>query len=442
MVIDEEPAGRFAFGGLFAPVSLAFWKCASSAIDSAGLNRDRGVIMQVKTIVLAAALAGVPGLLHAQFEFKLADRSIQVHSFASQGFAYSNDNNYLTMNTSGGSFGMTDGGVNVSTQITDKFRVGAQFYSRNIGNLGNYRPDIDWALGDYRFTSWFGIRAGRVKTTLGLYNDTQDLEFLHTWAILPQSVYPLDLRASTISHTGGDVYGTISRKRLGSVSYTAYAGSQLDDKNGGYRYGAQSFGLQIKSISRAQVGADLRWNSPLKGLVVGASYLSIPGGAAATVALAPTMILPVTIDASDRTSVFYAEYKTGGLTLAGEYRRELLSGTEQVSVMPTIPFREDERAWWASAAYRVSPWLELGTYHSRFYPDWALAYHSAAANHLFDHTVTARFDLNRHWDFKVEGHFIDGVGSPTSFRGFYPQDNPTGMQPRTTMFVLRTGWNF
>ena len=40
-----------------------------------------------------------------------------------------------------------------------------------------------------------GFREGRVKTSLGLYNDTQDQEFLHTWALLPQSLYPADLRS-------------------------------------------------------------------------------------------------------------------------------------------------------------------------------------------------------------------------------------------------------
>ena len=57
---------------------------------------------------------------------------------------------------------------------------------------------------------------GIVKTVLGLYNDTQDMEFLHTWAILPQSMYPLDLRSSTIAHVGADFYGDISLRRLGS----------------------------------------------------------------------------------------------------------------------------------------------------------------------------------------------------------------------------------
>ena len=182
--------------------------------------------MRVKTIVFATVFSVAPSLLRAQFDFKVADRDVQVHSFASQGFALSTDNNYLTMNTSQGSFAMTDGGINISTAITDKFRVGAQAYDRNLGAMGNGRLTLDWALGDYKFASWFGVRAGKVKTVFGLYNDTQDMEFLHTWAILPQSAYPLDLRASTIAHRGVDVYGTIGVRSHGEVSYTAYVGSR------------------------------------------------------------------------------------------------------------------------------------------------------------------------------------------------------------------------
>lgn len=40
--------------------------------------------MQIKTIALAVALTVAPGLLHAQFDFQLAGRNVQVHSFASQ----------------------------------------------------------------------------------------------------------------------------------------------------------------------------------------------------------------------------------------------------------------------------------------------------------------------------------------------------------------------
>src|SRR6266545_4393555 len=157
--------------------------------------------MQVRTLALSALLL-TPGLLQAQVDFKIGGRDVQVHSFAQQGFAYSDNNNFLTMKTSDGTFAITDGGVNVSTSITDKFRVGAQVYVRNIGELGKYHPQLDWAYGDYKFKDWFGIRAGKVKTAMGLLNDTQDMEFLQTWAMLPQSVYPLDLRSQTIAHKG------------------------------------------------------------------------------------------------------------------------------------------------------------------------------------------------------------------------------------------------
>jgi len=94
-------------------------------------------------------------------EFKLFERTVQVHGFASQGFIYTNDNNWLTMNTSQGSAAFTDFGLNMSTQITDKFRIGAQGYDRDLGQLGQYHPSLDWAVADYRFKSWFGSGAAK-----------------------------------------------------------------------------------------------------------------------------------------------------------------------------------------------------------------------------------------------------------------------------------------
>ncbi len=202
--------------------------------------------MQVKTIALAAALSVVPGLVQAQFDFKLAGRDVQIHSFASQGFGYSNENNYLTMKTSKGSFAMTDGGVNISTQLTDRLRIGAQIYLRNVGKLGDWHPVLDWAFADYKFKDWFGLRGGKVKTTLGLFNDSQDNEFLHTWALLPQSVYPLDLRGSTIAHNGGDAYGRIPLQRLGHLDYTAYGGARSVDQHEGWA-------VVIAGVARCEV---------------------------------------------------------------------------------------------------------------------------------------------------------------------------------------------
>ena len=71
---------------------------------------------RVHTFGLMTVLCAAPMALDAQFDFKIDGRSVQVHSFASQGFAYSNQNNYLTMNTSQGSFAFTDG-ITSMTQL-------------------------------------------------------------------------------------------------------------------------------------------------------------------------------------------------------------------------------------------------------------------------------------------------------------------------------------
>ena len=124
----------------------------------------------VPRICILFLYAAIPGLINAQFNLEVGGRPVQVHSFVQQGFAYSNQNNYLTMQTSHGSGAMTDGGANFRMAVTDRFHVGSQVYFRNIGQLGKWHPELDWAYGDYKFTDWFGVRAGKVKTALGLFN--------------------------------------------------------------------------------------------------------------------------------------------------------------------------------------------------------------------------------------------------------------------------------
>ena len=90
----------------------------------------------------------------------------------------------------------------------------------------------------------------------------------------PQSVYPTDLRDATIAHLGGDVYGSIFLKhRLGDLSYTVYAGHRSDSIYSGYPYLLSQFGTLFKSFGGLQYGADIRWNTPVKGLLIGASRM-------------------------------------------------------------------------------------------------------------------------------------------------------------------------
>jgi hypothetical protein len=392
--------------------------------------------------------------LQAQ-DFKLFDREVQIHGFASQGFVYTNDNNWLTMNTSQGSGAFTDFGINVSTNVTDRLRVGAQLYDRNLGQLGQYHPSLDWAVVDYRFKSWFGIRGGKVKTTLGLYTDSQDLDFLHTFALLPQSIYPTDLRDATIAHVGGDIYGNVTLQyKLGDLSYAGYVGHRSDSEYSGYRYYLSSFGAQIKSYGGLQYGADLRWSTPLKGFLIGVSRMN-EDITAKGLAINPfnpgAGLVPYSeFSKADWTNQFYGEYTKGRLRVDSEYRRywrnqEIFNGTSESFA--------DMRGWYVSGAYRICKRLQIGSYYSHytitnvvtgalsaFYPPATDT--SLPANHIYDKVITARFDLDRFWNVKVEGHFMNGYGSGPYPNGFYTQENPQGFIPNTNALVVKTGITF
>ena len=143
---------------------------------------------------------------------------------------------------------------------------------------------------------------------------------------------------------------------------------------------------------------------------------------------------------SDRyTSAFYSDYLSGKLHLSGEYRRTIGPGELRLLRRNLTDF--DVRGWYLSAAYRVSKRLELGTYYSRYVPDRRQPV-DPPNGHIYDHTVTARIDLSKHWDVKVEGHFMDGYGSPLSAAGFYLAQNRQGYQPKTNLLVVRTTYVF
>jgi hypothetical protein len=99
-----------------------------------------------------------------------------------------------------------------------------------------------------------------------------------------------------------------------------------------------------------------------------------------------------------------------------------------------------DRGWFVTAAYRVAKRLEVGTYNSRYYVD-APTISAPAANHVFDQAVTARVDVTKWLNLKVEGHFMDGNGDPFSTHGFYSRDNPGGLKPATNMLVIRLGYS-
>jgi len=387
--------------------------------------------------VIAFAAIVTPSLRAQLGTFDVEGKPVEIHGFASQGFAISSGNNYLTMNTRQGSFAFTDFGGNIAVRLTPKLRIGAQIYDRNVGDLGNFHPSLDWATVDYQYKDWLGIRVGKVKTVLGLYNDTQDLEFLHPWALMPQSLYPLDIRGTILSHTGGDLYGHINLKRFGNLSYTAYAGLVPDDPYGGYIYALKLFRVSLNETHGRTEGGDLHWT--LKGLTAGLSFANYKTAAYGT--SPPFDHEHQEHSRTQQSSRFYLQYEHGPLRLETEYGQ---SPRDEVFYNPYTSVYPDEltnttRSGYAAASYRLSKHWQLGSYYSAFYQGSNLAIPAA---HIVDKVASVRFDVTSFWDIKLEGHFINGHASEPSVHGFYALNNPQGFVPDTNILVIRTGFEF
>ena len=216
----------------------------------------------------------------------------------------------------------------------------------------------------------------------------------------------------------------------------------------------------LKSYGGLQYGVDLRWSTPVKGLLVGASRMNedITGtGSAITLPNPGAGGLPYPGTSpysehskADWTNQFYGRYTLGKLRIDSEYRRYL---RDQIIYSGALKNVTDVRGCYVSGAYRVMKRLALGSYYSRYTITNISGGHpggggspptdtSLPGNHIYDKVVTARVDFNKFWNLKVEGHFMNGYGASTYPDGFYLQVNPQGFQPNTNALVIKTGINF
>jgi len=211
------------------------------------------------------------------------------------------------------------------------------------------------------------------------------------------------------------------------------------DPNGVYIV-VPSTARHITSYEGPTFGADFRWTTPVKGLLVGTSYLYQDPTTLGYYYAGDVPYSRKTFH--DNTNGFYAEYTRGKFRFDGEYRRE---PTKTQTSTPTgtegTPTSQDQRSGYVAASYRLSKWLEVGTYQSRFISNWDVQ-HGDPRNHVFDQVFTLRFDLRSYLDLKVEGHFLNGnMTSAVVSRGFYVADNLNGLQPETHLLVVRLGYH-
>lgn len=154
--------------------------------------------------------------------FKLPD-SIQVHGFLSQGFLHTSDNNLFGHSDDNISVDFRELGLNTSWRVIPELQLALQVVWRNAGQTDNQDLRIDYGVVNYNLFSsestTLGIKAGRVPTPLGLYNETRDVASTRPSVLLPQSIYFDRNRNISYSADGGYLYGE-QRSDYGDLDFT------------------------------------------------------------------------------------------------------------------------------------------------------------------------------------------------------------------------------
>jgi hypothetical protein len=401
-----------------------------------------GGVMHKYAILAAGILLGSSAaVMSAQ---SLDDLNIQFHGYATQGFLYTNQNNIFTTSSTNGSPAWSEAVVNLSAQPEPKLRIGVQGRYFLLGNYGN-AITLDWAAADYKASDRFGVRFGKVKIPNGLLNETQDIDPSYMWSLLPQSIYPITSRNSSLAEDGGVVYGTLPLgTKFGKLEYRGWGGEEAIGPNDGYWISFKEEGIALTNgLNTVNTGTALHWKAPVSGLMLGASFVRlnkssspftdtyvVPAGPSTGITITtPGAMVLYAIDEPQ----FFGRYEKNRFMMAGEYERS--DGRLLLSGLSPIPSRFDTKPWYAMTSYKVTDKLTAGTYHTE-----DISHQSTAvgpARYFKDWAISGRYDFNQYLYAKAEQHFIDGTSV-----GFDAAVNPSGLQPTTKLTVLKMGVSF
>ncbi len=377
------------------------------------------------TIVLLLAVSSAL----ADSSTKALVDQLQLHGFASQAAINTTANRFYG-DSPDTSFDFTEIGLTASWRLNPRLLLAGQVLSRRAGNMSDGWPKVDFALADIRLTSSdsyrLGLRIGRIKNRLGLYNETRDVPFTHPGIFLPQVVYFDKVRNLILSTDGILLYADLYQP-FGLFSASLATGSPVIDKNveSAFMFGDLNGDLESDDNSWL---ASLWYHSQDERLKLGWS------GAAISLEFNPDPgPLPIgtgTVDA------FYwiasAQYNTERWSFTAEYM------SEPVRWRDFGPIRPDRDAtvegYYGQITHRPLPKWELMLRYEEGFADRAdrdgrileqqtfgLIPRQATSSRIL--SLGLRWDISRQWMLRAEyqrhiGNFILSEIENPDFRSF------------------------
>ena len=366
-----------------------------------------------------------------------AEEEVAIHGFLSQGYLKTSGNNYLAR-TKSGSWEYAEAAVNFSKSVADDLSMGLQFFTRELGNLGNLEIELDWAFGDYSFRDDLSFRIGRIKMPYGLYGEIQDFDVVRSTVLLPQSVYYLAIRDLLVSFNGISIYGSLDATSLGTFDYQIFGGAVMipnaSESSIAYYFANEGYSaeadLQVFELTDVKnkylIGAALKWETSLEGLLLNGTVSHYQAKATGLVNPAFTKMLEtlnqkpenwtenLKLDLKDIVfSVASVQYNRENFTGTFEYAR--YKSLNKSNLAPIIPHSSlDQIRWYGQLEYRLSDYVQIATYYSYLYDKndaekvltGAIPGHSA---YMKDFAMSLRFDITDSWLLKLEAHYFDGT---------------------------------
>lgn len=131
-------------------------------------------------------------LPHLSWSYNVTE-DLKLHGFFTQNAVHTSVNNMYGDSENSVSTDYTEAGLNVYYSPFDKLSFSSQILFRNAGKVDNDKVDFDYGFMDITLNEYeqgnYGLRLGRIKNPLGLYNETRDVAFTTPSIILPQGIY-------------------------------------------------------------------------------------------------------------------------------------------------------------------------------------------------------------------------------------------------------------
>ena len=302
---------------------------------------------------LGAAFSPAAGADASSFWEKLQEKGLQIHGFASL-TAVKTSANHFYGNSPDWSWDDIEVGLNVSYRFSPWLFASGQVISRRAGEMSDGTPSLDYGLIDLSLVKTadqeLGIRLGRLKNPLGLYNETRDVPFTRPSIFLPQVVYFDKTRNLLLSTDGLMLHGEHATPH-GTYSLVLGGGQAVTDENLEWVFLGDDGPGKLGPHGLSLIGS-LWYSTPNEQLRLGVSgvdtTLSYDAGGLED------------IHASGKTHITYgilsAQYNTEDWTFSSEYARLPMQYRDYGPYMPYGDL--DGEGYYFQAAYRFRPDLE------------------------------------------------------------------------------------